>query len=225
MECIHGKNATFSFPSDIPFCPCTATSLPTQLISYEDAKILYKKKLITNSDFHISAYIHFYTDDQKFDGKRDGIWYNSEKALNIFRHFDGIITPDFSTYADFPDPLKRYNTYRMRAFGHWASENKISVINNVRWGTSETWNYCFDGIPQKSIVAVGTVASGLKKSFYRPQFETGLHKMVEVISPIAIIVVGSAHYDFFDDLKQQGVKIVAFPSKTNEVFARRISHE
>lgn len=219
------KNATFSYPSDIPFCPCTATSLPAQLISYDDAKSLYKKEIKVNPDFHINAYIHFYIDDQKFDGKRDSIWFNCEKALNIFRHFDGIITPDFSTYADFPDPLKRYNTYRMRALGNWASENKISVINNVRWGTSETWDYCFDGIPQKSIVAVGTVASGLKKSFYRPQFETGLRKMVETISPKAIIVFGSVHYDFFDDLKKVGVEIVDFPSRTNEVFARRKSHE
>ena len=39
------KNATFSYPSDIPFCPCTATSLPKQLISYDDAKSLYKKEI------------------------------------------------------------------------------------------------------------------------------------------------------------------------------------
>ena len=41
-------------------------------------------------------------------------------------------TPDFSTYQDFPEPLKVYNTYRMRAFGYWLTKNGIKVINNIR---------------------------------------------------------------------------------------------
>ena len=113
----------------------------------------------------------------------------------------------------------------MRAFGNWVSEHNISVINNVRWGTRETWNYCFDGIPKNSVVAIGTAASGLKKSLYRRQFETGLRKMIEIIKPKAIIVFGSVHYDFFNDLKKQGLEIINFPSKTSEVFARRKNHE
>ncbi len=109
-----------------------------------------------NESFHYHAHIHFYIDDQKFDGKQSSIWLYPVKALEIVKHFDGIITPDFSTNADFPDPLKRYNTYRMRAFGCWIANNGLSVINNVRWGTLETWAYCFDGIPKHSITLIIT---------------------------------------------------------------------
>ncbi len=216
------QDAIFTYLSDIPLCPCTSKIIPVKLISYDDAKAIYKKeKSAGNLSFHVNAHIHFYCDDQKFDGKRSSIWLYPENAWEIIKHFDGIITPDFSTNADFPDPIKRYNTYRMRAFGFWISQKGLSVINNVRWGTIETWSYCFDGIPKGSIVAIGTVASNLKHLSARPDFETGLYKMVEVLEPSIIIIYGSDHYPFFDSLKRRGYKIVAFPSKTSEAFVRR----
>ncbi|MBR6364569.1 MAG: DUF4417 domain-containing protein, partial [Lachnospiraceae bacterium] len=154
--------ADFVYGSDMPICPCTATSIPKQLISYVEAKHLCKLHVKEEPDYHVDAFVHFYIDDPKFDGPLSGIWAYPYDALDIIRHFSGIITPDFSTNADFPDPLKRYNTYRMRAFGRWISINGIPVINNVRWGTEETWSYCFDGIPHNSIVSIGTVASGIE---------------------------------------------------------------
>ena len=216
------KDAYFSYLSDMPTCPCTSTSPPVQLISYEEAKSLYKKEMkCGNLTFKVNAFIHFYIDDQKFDGKQSSIWLYPDRTLEIIKHFAGIITPDFSTNADFPDPIKRYNTYRMRAFGYWISQNGIPVINNVRWGTRETWCYCFDGIPKHSIIAIGTVASNLKSLSVRPNFEVGLQKMVEAIEPSTIVIYGSDNYQFFDKLKEQGMVIISFPSKTSEAFARR----
>ncbi|MBQ0071515.1 MAG: DUF4417 domain-containing protein, partial [Spirochaetales bacterium] len=39
------------------------------------------------------------------------------------------ITPDFSTNQDFPEAIKIYATYRMRAFGYWLGREGIEVIN------------------------------------------------------------------------------------------------
>ncbi|MBR3417838.1 MAG: DUF4417 domain-containing protein [Oscillospiraceae bacterium] len=214
------KDAQFTMGSDIPICPCTADQPPTELISYEEAKRLVKLSVKQNPDFHKDAYVHFYIDDQKFDGKRDGIWQKPQEALEIIRHFSGIISPDFSTNADFPDPLKRYNTYRMRAFGYWISIHDIPVINNVRWGTEETWSYCFDGIPYNSIVAIGTVASGIHKLENRPLFERGLLQMMELLNPRMIIVYGSSNYSFFRDLPKT-TAVIQFPSSTSLVFASK----
>lgn len=112
------------------FFTCADATVPLQLISYEDAKAIYKRELDTGvPDYFVNAYIHFYIDDQKFDGKRSSIWLYPDKALEVIKHFAGIITPDFSTNADFPDPIKRYNTYRMRAFGCWM--NKLGMLEEV----------------------------------------------------------------------------------------------
>lgn len=220
------KGARFECGSDIPICSSADATIPLRLISYEEAKAICKQKRAAGIyDFFINAYIHFYIYDHKFDGKRSSIWLYPDKALEIIKHFAGIITPDFSTNADFPDPIKRFNTYRMRAFGCWMNQLGIPVINNVRWGTLETWPYCFDGIPQHSIVSIGTVASSIKLLSVRPNFEIGLFKMVKTLKPRAIIIYGSDRYSFFDKLKEEGIDIVSFPSKTSEAFARRSNNE
>lgn len=220
---VHG--AAYS-PNDIPYCPTTALSLPNSLISYEEAKTIHRNAMHNgHTDYYVNAFIHFWIDDQKFDGNRKGIWSNSQEALEIIKHFAGIITPDFSTNVDFPEPIKVYNTYRMRAFGFWIASQGISVINNVRWGTEETWRYCWDGIPQNSIVAIGTVASGLRQVENRPVFETGIREMVRRLHPHTIIVYGSANYPVFDELRSLGVYIKAFPSRMDTVFSGRCGHE
>lgn len=219
------SGAVFS-TNDIPFCPTTAVEIPTDLLTYKEAKELYRRELRKgNKDFHSSSFVCFYADDGDFDSIK-GIWFRSSQAYKILTHFEGIITPDFSTNQDFPIPLKSWNTYRMRAFGHWyGTICGKKVINNVRWGTAETYSYCFDGIPKNSIVAIGTVGGSPRKHIDRYRFENGIVEMMKVLSPHTIIVYGSANYKCFKELEKQGVTIVAYPSKTSRIFARRVTNE
>ena len=212
------SGAKFS-QNDIPYCPTTAKQIPCELITYDEAKRIYRCQLKNgHKDFLHMACVCFYEDDHEFDN-RNGIWFNSSNAYKILSHFSGIITPDFSTYQDFPIPLKQWNTYRMRAFGYWyGSILGNEVINNVRWGTPETYEYCFDGIPQNSIVAIGTVGGSPRKLIDRERFEDGLFEMVERLSPQTIIVYGSAKYPCFDKLHEQGINIVSYPSRKALVF-------
>ena len=218
------KNAIFG-RNDIPHCPTTATKLPEEVITWEEAKSIYKKQLrLKNESFTNNAFVCFYMDDYKFDGAR-GIWHDSAHALKVLRHFAGVITPDFSTYQDFPEPLKIYNTYRMRVFGYWLGTNGIPVINNVRWGTSESYRYCFDGIDTNSVVSIGTVAGSPRKYVDRCRFEKGLEELVHVLHPHTIIIYGSANYPCIDKLKEQGITLVAFSSETAKAFERRSNNE
>ena len=207
--------------NDIPFCPTTATKLPREIITWEEAKSIYKQNLASgNTTFQKDAFVCWYTDDYKFDGAR-GIWQNGAPALEILRHFAGAITPDFSTYQDFPEPLKIYNTYRMRVFGYWLGKNGIGVINNVRWGTEVTYHYSFAGIPKNSVVAIGTCGGSPRKLKDRKRFEEGLEELARELSPHTIVVYGSANYSCFEKLKTQGIKILSFQSKTAQAFNRR----
>ena len=214
------EEASFS-DHDIPFCPTTATSLPTAIIPWDEAKHIYKNALARRDNgFFYNAFVCWYIDDYKFNGPR-GIWHDSKFALKVLSHFAGAITPDFSTYQDFPEPIKVFNTYRMRAFGYWLGRNGISVINNVRWGTSESWRYCWDGIPENSIVCIGTAGGSPKKLIDRKRFEEGLEELAHVRKPHTILVYGSAKYPCFDKLIDQGIKVVAYPSHTASAFERR----
>ena len=100
--------------NDIPYCPTTAKSIPSKMILWDEAVRLYRNALTRKDyNFYYNAFVCFYMDDQKFDGRRKGIWHNSKYVLKVLKHFEGVISPDYSTYQDFPEPIKLYNTYRM----------------------------------------------------------------------------------------------------------------
>ena len=133
---------------DIPFCPTTATHIPKRQVTWEEAKQIHKKHIARKEyDYYEDAFVNWNLDDYKFDGTH-GIWHDYKFVLKVLRHFAGAITPDFSTNQDFPEAIKIYATYRMRAYGYWLGREGIEVINNVRWGTEETFRYCFEGIPR-----------------------------------------------------------------------------
>lgn len=215
-----GANYSYS-KNDIPLCPTTADKLPVAIIPWDEAKRLHRTAIARKDvNYYYDVFVCFYLDDYKFDGTR-GIWRDYKNALNVLSHFAGAITPDFSTYQDFPKPLKIYNTYRMRAFGYWLGKNGIAVINNVRWGSKETWDYCWDGIPRNSMIAIGTVGGSPRKIIDRKRFEEGLNELVRVLKPHTILVYGSANYDCFKKLSENGVKVVSYPSHTALAFERR----
>ena len=175
--------------NDIPYCPTIMTEIPSKIITWEEARSIHKKMIKKDKDYYLDFFVCFYIDDYKFEGTRSGIWTNPKDAYNILKHFKGIITPDFSTYQDFPYPLKIYNTFRMRAFGYWIGKLGIEVINNVRWGTPETYSYCFDGIEHNSVIAIGTVGGSPRKHCDRSRFDNGLKEMVKVIQARRVDIV------------------------------------
>lgn len=219
------ENAHFD-DYDIPFCPTTATCIPENLISIKNAKTLYEEEMRKgNSDFKYHAFIHPYVDDQIFDGSREGYWTKPHTLVSLASHFDGIITLDYSTCLDFPDPLKRWNTYRSRTLGIHTGNNGIPTINNVRWGEAETYGYSFSGLPKNSMYAIGTVASGINKHGYKEIFEEGLNYLTEKLEPQVLIIYGSDSHPVFDYLRKNGIKIITFKSETAKFYERRNKNE
>lgn len=208
--------------NDIPVCPTILTELPKEIVTWVEAKSIHKKNMLRDKNYFYDAFVCFYVDDQCFDGPRSSVWTFPWLAIRVLRHFRGIITVDFSTFQDFPYPLKLFNTYRMRAFGCWAGKHGLEVINNVRWGMPDTYNYCFDGIEKESVVAIGTVGGSPRKYEDRERFEQGLYEMVERLKPHTIIVYGSANYPCFEKLRKEGVIIAAYPGRTCQAFERSL---
>ena len=204
---------------DIPLCPTTANTIPKEIITWPKAKSIYKKNKY-KPDFKYDAFVCFYIDDYLFDS-RLGIWLMPMRAKKILDHFTGIITPDFSTYQDFPIAIQIYATYRMRAFGYWLGKNGLSVINNVRGGLPKTYDFCFEGIPQNSIVAIGTVGGNPKKLIDRDRFESWVFEMIERLKPHTIIVYGSSNYPCFEIIKKKGIKVISFESHTAKAYRKR----
>lgn len=217
------KGAIFS-DNDIPFCPTTARDIPTKIITIFEAERIYKEEISKgNHKFKRDEYVSGYEDDHLMDRvKEKNIWLDSKYLCEILDHFEGLITIDWSTYMDFPYPIKLFNTYRMRAFGRWYGEVRHkNVINNVRWGTPETYDYCFDGLPKNSIVCIGCVASKLKNKVYRQIFHDGLREMIKRIHPFTILVYGAIDSESKEIIKNAGIVLYIYPSRKSQVHCRK----
>ncbi|MBO4476758.1 MAG: DUF4417 domain-containing protein [Lachnospiraceae bacterium] len=214
--------------NDIPFCPTTAKAIPKRIVDWDEARKIYSEAIARHDNrFHYDAFVCFFVDDRKFSNecseseKGYNIWREYLFVLKVLRHFAGAITPDFSLCQDFPHPIKIYNVYRMRAYGFWLGKNGIPIINGVRWGTSETYNYVFDGLPHNSVLCIGTSGGSPRKLVDRDRFEAGLQELINRLHPHTILVYGSANYRCFDTLRQNGITIIEYPSRTARVFEGR----
>ena len=150
--------------------------------------------------------VHFFLDDYQFER----IWQRPEFYIEKLIDFDCALTPDFSLYLDMPIAMQVWNIYRSRLIGQIMQDYGITVIPTVSWSTKDSFDFCFDGLPQNATLAVSTI--GVKQD--KEQFEIwidGMNEMIERLSPTKIIVYGGkVDYDYGD------IDVIYFDNATTE---------
>lgn len=176
--------------------------VPDRLIGFNYAK--------TSKDN--SAGIHFFVDDYQFER----VWNYPEKYTDILSKFSCILSPDFSLYREMPMPMKIWNVYRSRQIGAYYQSLGIKVIPTISWCEKETYQFCFEGIPKKSIVAVSTV--GVKENDVAMRiYKDGIKAMLKAIEPTIIIQYGG---DVGVDMG--GVDVIDFQNEVTEKWHDRV---
>lgn len=128
----------------------------------------------------------FYIDDYQFER----LWNEPQKYIDLLKSFKGLIGADFSMYRDFPVMLNIYNCWRSKVLMAYWQKLGIEVIPNVTWSDEASYKWCFDGLPQNSIVAVSTNGC-LKDKVAKQLFIAGFNEMKRRLNPLKIVVVGS----------------------------------
>ncbi len=128
---------------------------------------------------------HFFCDDYRFRA----IWTQPEKYIPMLKNFRYVCTPDFSAYGDAPLALQIYQRYRSRAMAYYLWLNDINVIPTAGWGDESTWDYCFDGLPMHSTLAVSTNGCFSKEG--KECYRKGFAEMCRRLEPDRVVVVGS----------------------------------
>lgn len=67
--------------------------------------------------------------------------------------------------------------------------NGLDVIPNVSWATEDTYDWCFDGLPKNSVLAVSTNGCIKDKTAYK-LFLKGYKEMVKRLGPTKVVLVG-----------------------------------
>ena len=138
-----------------------------------------------------SEYIcHFYYDDYKFISA----WRDPDKYLDKLRKFKAVVSPDFSLYTDFPRALQILSCYRRQWCGAYWNMKGIDVIPDVVWGDEQSYDYCFEGIPKHSTVAVSTVGVMKNTDWNGSEddlFRKGYNEMMKRLEPTTVLFYGA----------------------------------
>lgn len=96
-----------------------------------------------------------------------------------------------------PKALQIYNTFKNRWCGAYFQNQGKLVIPTVCCAGSDSYDFCFDGIEEGSVVAVSTYA----REEYKQEFMKSYNKMLEVIKPSAVICYGEPFEEMTGNIK------------------------
>ena len=170
--------------------------VPDQLIGFN-----YVKTCRTPERFGV----HFFVDDYQFTR----IWQQPEYWTDKLSPFACVRSPDFSGYIDFPKAVRVYQRVKNHWLGAYWQLKGLTVIPTIQWGDECDFDWCFDGDPMHSTVAVSSVGTQLRPESRRI-FSLGFHEMLHRLRPSKILFYGQVPEDCADE---RIIRIPAFQEK------------
>lgn len=159
--------------------------------------------------------LHFFLDDYRFET----VWSSPERLLPRVTAVGAALTPDFSLWRDMPRAAQVWNVYRSRWCGAYWQSNGIEVIPTVCWGAPETFDFCFEGIPVGSTVAVSSM--GIRTTGEDQElFRTGVRELIFRAQPKLLLAYGQLR--FCDDINLPDVR--EYPTFWDR-RRRRVEHD
>ena len=129
--------------------------------------------------------VHFFLKDYQFTR----LWTSPDIYTAMLRRFRFACTPDFSMFTDFPMALQINSHYRKHWLGaYWQSKGMI-VIPTICWSDERSFEWCFDGEPQKGTVAVSSVGTQLNQQA-KSLFLLGFEQMISRLQPQMVLFHG-----------------------------------
>ena len=158
-------------PDGIPIIEEQEIAIPTRLIKYKD----YRK-------YQTGDALHFFVDDYHYEH----LWKSPTRYLP---RLEGktLLSPDFSLYADWPEPLQRFNLYRSRWLAAFWQHQGMTVIPSLSWSDDTSYDWCFSGLPEGGIVAVST--AGCMGA--RDAWTAGFEAMLDRLEPDRVLCYGN----------------------------------
>lgn len=140
--------------------------------------------------------VHFFLHDYQFER----VWNYPDRYVDVLKQFAYVLSPQFSTYEDMPKVTRIYNVYRNRWCGRYWQEHGIKVIPTFAYGGDENFEWCLDGLPKHSTIAISTMGDGRWGKF------KGIYnvwdKIQKELEPETILLYGK---DLSKDLKGDNI--------------------
>ncbi len=191
----------------------------TPVSQIPDWLVPYRQRIRVNEPLDDGA-VHFFLDDYRFETT----WSRPWKALAALRPYTTLLTPDFSLYRDCPLMPHLWNVYGNRWCGRFWQEQGFTVIPTMSWSTAVSYDFCFLGVPRRSMVAVSAVGVNLSTSIRQEWndplayqlFMDGFQEMVKRLEPTVVLGYGR-----LPAACHELVEIMTYPTRWTSIRAAR----
>lgn len=154
---------------------------PNQLIP-ENVVSFNERNITSHPEEH---WLDFFIDDPLFEN----FWNHPEVSFSVLRRYAGIITTDYSMMPEMLPGQMIWNCTRNRVMAFYLQSNEFKIIPVASWCGEEDFDWCFDGLPENSSIAVST--NGCNSSPYSERlFLTGIEELQQQKKPWKLIVCG-----------------------------------
>lgn len=129
--------------------------------------------------------LHFFLDDYRFVR----LWNRPDDYISQLKEFACVLSPDFSMFTNFPLPVQIYNHYRKHWLAAYWQEHDIKVVPTICWSDESSYDWCFDGEPMYSTVAVSAQGTQRNRD-EKEMFLRGYEAMMNTLHPTTILFYG-----------------------------------
>lgn len=152
---------------------------------FQNLRLIGYDRTKPDDERHLDRMVHFFLYDYKFER----VWKRLDQDVEKLKRYRAILSPDFSMYLEMSPVIQPYNVFRNRWCGVYFSSKGIRVVPTVSWGGESTFDFCFDGIPRGSTVAVSTYMASAhgNHAAQKEFFLKGYREMLRRIEPERII--------------------------------------
>lgn len=147
-------------------------------------------------------WVDFFIDDVMFEK----FWNHPEVSFSNLKKFAGIITTDYSMFPEMLPGQIIWNCTRNRVMAYYLQQQGFNIIPVASWCTENDFEWCFDGLPENSSIAISTNGC-LSSPYSRRIFLRGVEELETQKSPSHIIICGRP-FPEIDDLPN----VVYYPS-------------
>lgn len=178
----------YNIPELAPTTECDAKNWMRFSACLTDRRISRKKE---------QTGVHFFL----YDGEFERCWSNPTRYGDMLLAYNCVLSPDFSLYTSFPKAVQIWNHYRKQWLAkYWQEDLGLTVIPTVTWGDESSYEFCFDGQPKHSIVAVSNIGCCKKEEVHK-LFLQGYNEMLNRLEPELILVYTRRICDYPGNVK------------------------
>lgn len=150
--------------------------IPENVISFNE------RNGVKNPNKH---WVDFFIDDILFEN----FWKNPHSSIKNLKKFKGIISTDYSMLPEMLPGQRIWNCTRNRVMAYYLQQQGFNVIPVASWCLESDFEWCFDGLPENSSIAIST--NGCMSSSYSKRILfMGIEELQKQKSPSHLIVCG-----------------------------------